>query len=911
MHKKILSVLIAALMLVQMIGFNGVAYAASGTWSAGSVTGLNGEGTSAVPYEISTEEELAWFASNATDMGASYVVLTENLDLSAHYWTAIEAFSGHFDGKGHTISNMIVSGTADAGTIGLFVSSSGSISNLGLENVSLDNNSFSGYISGIAGFNTGIISNCYVTGSITAKNVVNLTSVAGLVGFNTSGQIINCYSNVNITQTGGDVQYMGGIAGFSGGTVKDCFTLGAVPSGAGVSYHGAVVGRYDGTVINCYYTQGTAAVGGAGGDTADSSFTNVAKSSTLPGAEGDGTNLFKMQSFYGDDTVWSSATSWDFTNTWELDEGDSYPLLIPFVDTTGTVWTGSVSESLNGGGYDTEDPYEISSAADLAFLAQQVNLGNTDYIDKYFELTDDISLEEAEWVPIGNADYNFSGYFDGNSHTISGMHIGTDVAPNDTLQYAGLFGITDEDSGIYDVTLTGASIYSAYAESAGADENGANIGLLAGYAQGIVETCHVSGAVDCGDATNTSVFAGGLVGYYGGGEEHAYIHNSTANVAVSAGADDAGAAIGGLVGYFSDGAVYDCSSSGDVNIGTSNSAPFGAAGGFVGLTYGPIWNCFATGEVIGGDATDVGGFVGYIDLGGEIDNCYARGNIEGNDDARVGGFVGYAYEGYIQNCYATGDTTGGNDADVSGFNGEYDDASIWNCYFNEDATQYKDGEQVIPATSDRGTGMAASDMKNDDFTAMLNGNAADIDPQDEDWAEDMEFSGWIREDGTNGGYPSFSGDPVFTGFNPLSNKVEGNYDIEFSQSTETGDEFDIESGNITLTAGVTTVGAFLAGVVFDPEETEYKLFSADQLSDLMGESIADIYNNYVEAEGKSNTDTLDETTYLMAFNSNHTRFAGLFHPGFYARVFSSGCSDRYISNCRKRTGYSHLYRTGQ
>ena len=437
--------------------------------------------------------------------------------------------------------------------------------------------------------------------------------------------------------------------------------------------------------------------------------------------------------------------------------GFSSPAYADPIDT----WLNYADEGFDGGSGDPHgdeeggSPYEIRTAEQLAFLAGQV-ISGTDYDSTYFELTADIDLAAYEWVPIGDMYNSFAGRFDGNGHTISNLHIGTALAPNNTNGYAGLFGNTGVDSDIYDVVLEDASIYSTYAETANPDGN--YIGLLVGYAQGEVDKCVVTGSISCGIAGYSSVSAGGLVGCSDGAE----IHSSTADVAVNAGGGQAGTAIGGLIGFLSNGVIYDCSSAGTVILGTlSDIESYAYAGGFVGLTYGSVWNCYATGAVTGGDATDLGGFVGYIGSG-EINNCYARGNIEGNDDAGVGGFVGYAYEGYIQNCYATGDATGGNDSDVGGFNGDYDDSSIWDCYFNEDAIQYKDGFEVNPAVSDEGTGMTEEAMKDDVFAGALNNNVANIEKISEEWDEYMEFSAWTRDELNvlNAGYPYFSGEPI-------------------------------------------------------------------------------------------------------------------------------------------------------
>ena len=67
---------------------------------------------------------------------------------------------------------------------------------------------------------------------------------------------------------------------------------------------------------------------------------------------------------------------------------------------TANVWDGSVAAEFAGGTGTAEDPYQIATGSQLAYLASQVNSG-TDYEDTYFILTADIDLNNIEWTPIG------------------------------------------------------------------------------------------------------------------------------------------------------------------------------------------------------------------------------------------------------------------------------------------------------------------------------------------------------------------------------------------------------------------------------------------------------------------------------------------------------------------------------
>ncbi len=99
-------------------------------------------------------------------------------------------------------------------------------------------------------------------------------------------------------------------------------------------------------------------------------------------------------------------------------------------------WSGGTATAFAGGSGTKDDPYQISSAAELAYLAQRVNSQTSDPEYEYYELTGNISLGNTEWVPIGlyGNDYQyFRGSFDGNGYTISDLRI--------TKAYEGYVGI--------------------------------------------------------------------------------------------------------------------------------------------------------------------------------------------------------------------------------------------------------------------------------------------------------------------------------------------------------------------------------------------------------------------------------------------------------------------------------------
>ena len=95
------------------------------------------------------------------------------------------------------------------------------------------------------------------------------------------------------------------------------------------------------------------------------------------------------------------------------------------------------AQSTFGGGSGTEtDPYIISTTAHMHQLANDVNSG-IDYMWVYFRLESDLDFQGILYTPIGcfvgdaspTGSHAFSGFFNGNGHTIKNIKIGTVSAP--------------------------------------------------------------------------------------------------------------------------------------------------------------------------------------------------------------------------------------------------------------------------------------------------------------------------------------------------------------------------------------------------------------------------------------------------------------------------------------------------
>ncbi|MDD4985328.1 MAG: GLUG motif-containing protein [Dehalococcoidales bacterium] len=232
-----------------------------------------------------------------------------------------------------------------------------------------------------------------------------------------------------------------------------------------------------------------------------------------------------------------------------------------------------------------EDPFLITSWAQLA----EVN----DYPFAYWKLTADLDENSTGydtyasssansgqgWLPIGDNTSPFTGGFDGNGHTISGLYINRDS------DYQGLFG-----------KLSGATVISLGLVDCAITSANDSIGALVGTSNNsTITNCYATGTVSGGDYN-----VGGLVGYHSGGST---MSGCYAVVSVSGSYDF----VGGLVGYNDGSTITNCYATGSV-AGTHYYT-----GGLVGRTNdGQITKCYSTGKVTTVGGNFYGGFCGYV-----------------------------------------------------------------------------------------------------------------------------------------------------------------------------------------------------------------------------------------------------------------------------------------------------------
>lgn len=196
-----------------------------------------GSGTKEDPWVISTVvdlQKLAETVNGGEDYNGKYFIQNTDLDLMGITWDPIGYtdggyyFSGHYDGKNHSISNATSTGKVDEdgqATVGIFgCIIEGSVSNLHVKNAKFSANGEGGYslAGGIAGITfDSVITNCSVEkSSFEGKKeyTSNNACVGGITGYSVQGTFLNCASvnNQIISQT-----YAGGIVGEIDDSISD------------------------------------------------------------------------------------------------------------------------------------------------------------------------------------------------------------------------------------------------------------------------------------------------------------------------------------------------------------------------------------------------------------------------------------------------------------------------------------------------------------------------------------------------------------------------------------------------------------------------------------------------------------------------------------------------------------------
>jgi hypothetical protein len=279
-------------------------------------TALPGLGTEAAPWRIESRLHFDSFRV-ITDYWSGHTRLDVDLDLSGTLFTAAPiaggdtAFSGMFDGNGHRIANLLITGSSHY--LGLFGNCSGSVFDLGIEDLSMVAADSLAMIGGLCGANDGTVSRCYVTGSIDAGD--STFRVGGLCGKNT-GTIRDSHAAVAVS-AGQYANDIGGLCGLNGGGLRFCYSTGIVSADSYAYDIGGFCGdaEFRGSLDACFWD--TATSGQAGSD-GGSGKTTVAMhtETTFTSASWD----FGSEVVNGTNQVWSSEAGGYPQLSWTMQE---------------------------------------------------------------------------------------------------------------------------------------------------------------------------------------------------------------------------------------------------------------------------------------------------------------------------------------------------------------------------------------------------------------------------------------------------------------------------------------------------------------------------------------------------------------------------------------------------------------
>lgn len=242
-------------------------------------------------YTVTSAEGLKAVAdiANNGNLGIN-ITLTENINLTDMDWTPIgidykHQYTGTFNGGGHTITGLTVTGSNEyAGLFGR-IGSGGKVMNVKLEGVQIESDNEMSAVGGVVGYSYGNIENCSVSGSVssnstaggvvgaqlsgsitgcnTSATVKGVTYAGGIAGYtNGGGSLTGCYAtdSISVENNTTNAAWTGGVVGSNGSsTLTACYATGSVTSsGSGTIYAGGVTGTNDfGTLTACYHANGT------------------------------------------------------------------------------------------------------------------------------------------------------------------------------------------------------------------------------------------------------------------------------------------------------------------------------------------------------------------------------------------------------------------------------------------------------------------------------------------------------------------------------------------------------------------------------------------------------------------------------------------------------------------------------
>lgn len=315
---------------------------------------------------------------------------------------------------------------------------------------------------------------------------------------------------------------------------------------------------------------------------------------------------------------------------------------------------------------DTNTEFTLTTARQLAGV-QVLVLSGEDFSGKTIKLGSNIAMTNDDgtngkrfWDGIGNANYLFSGTFDGQGHSLTDLHV----------NMYGLFAYT-EDAVIKDVSIYG-------------DADGNTACGIAAYGT----NTEISGCSAYSVITGTANYSAGILGKDQGGCSISNCYNYGPVSGIGK--------VGGIAGELStSGTVYQCINQGDISCLTAGNY---MVGGIAGSLNGKLEQCGNTGDVTSA-GRNTGGIAGQsVSAYAKITDCYNSGTVTHDGGTStldsVGGIVGYGSYYSIENVHnygavikASGSLTT-NIGGVIGRDMKRSTNTTDNVYYNSDVNTY-------------------------------------------------------------------------------------------------------------------------------------------------------------------------------------------------------------------------------
>ena len=497
--------------------------------------------------------------------------------------TSSTPFTGMFDGNGYVIKGLQCKQTT--GNAGLFGYNAGAIIKLGIVSGAVKGST----AGGICASNSGLISRCYNTCTVTGSRA------GGITGDN-QRIIKDCYNSGEVSGN----YPVGGIAGYNHKQnralceIVDCYNIGRI---GGIT-RGSIAGITDENAVikDCYYSN----IGIKASNDADD---NAGATSLA--------DLRKQETYAG----------FDFENIWTIDTKVGYWL--PTLQGMTNYAVAPMENTTDfAGGYGTYDsPYLIKTKQQLDNIRKDLyasyRLENDIVFEKKdFSKTGTFYNEGKRWEPIGSEDNQFYGNLDGNKHCIKGL-----IIERQEEYVCALFSYTRGE--IKNLCVSEFKV------------SGMTRAYITAYNRGVIDGCSNIDSIkfDTGfdsKEDERTEFTGVFCYRNGGTIKNCYnLGNIEANGYI------------GVMAYENYGIIKQCYNAGDIT-----AAKTGA--GIAVRSNGKIYDCYNTGDIkTGGYA---GGIAGRAS---SIATSYNTGAvISYNGEDYVDGIVGDSYDCKVENCYS-------------------------------------------------------------------------------------------------------------------------------------------------------------------------------------------------------------------------------------------------------------------